>query len=114
MVLAGKTFRAVANSSSGTINTETTMTFVAADDRGIRGVYGGGTIRAGQVIAWRKDASTIEMLYQCVTISDELKAGRALARFSLGPDQALRMHLDWQWLTGDRSGGASEWILEAP
>jgi hypothetical protein len=24
----------------------------------------------------------------------------------------LRMHLDWQWLTGDQSKGTSEWVLE--
>jgi hypothetical protein len=53
------------------------------------------------------------MLYQCVTVSDELKAGRALARFSHLPDEKLCMHLDWQWLTGDQSGGVSDWVLEA-
>ena len=113
MTLAGKTFRAIANSSNGTIGTDTTMTFVSDDDRGILGVYAGGTIRTGQVVARRKDDGTVEMLYQCVTVSDELKAGRALARFSQSPDKTLCMHLDWQWLTGDQSGGVSEWMLEA-
>src|SRR5688500_7332686 len=112
MTLAGKTFRAIANSRNGTISTDTTMTFVSEDDRGILGVYAGGTIRTGQVIARRTDDSTIEMLYQCVTASHELKAGRALARFSHTPDKNLRMHLDWQWLTGDQSKGVSEWMLE--
>jgi hypothetical protein len=46
-------------------------------------------------------------------VSDELKAGRPLARFSDASDRPLRMHLDWQWLTGDQSEGASEWMLEA-
>jgi hypothetical protein len=113
MTLAGKIFRAIANSSTGTINTDTTMTFVSDDERGILGVYAGGTIRIGQVVARRKDHCTVEMLYQCVTVSDELKAGRALARFSDTPDKTLCMHLDWQWLTGDQSGGVSEWMLEA-
>jgi hypothetical protein len=113
MTLAGKTFRAIANSSNGTISTDTTMTFVSEDERGILGVYAGGAVRVGQVVARRKDDSTVEMLYQCVTASYELKAGRALARFSHTPDKTLCMHLDWQWLTGDRSGGVSEWMLEA-
>jgi hypothetical protein len=112
MTLAGKTFRAVVNSSNGTINTDTTMSFVSEDERGILGVYGGGTIRTGQVVARRRDQWTVEMLYQCVTVSDELKAGRALARFSDALDKPLRMHLDWQWLTGDQSKGISEWVLE--
>jgi hypothetical protein len=113
MTLAGKTFRAIANSSNGTISTDTTMTFVSEDERGILAVYAGGTIRTGQVVARRKDDSTVEMLYQCVTLSHELKAGRALARFSHTPEKKLCMHLDWQWLTGDQSGGVSEWMLES-
>lgn len=114
MTLAGKTFRVIANSSNGTVGTDTTMTFVSEDERGILGVYAGGTIRTGQVLARRKDHRTVEMLYQCVTVTYELKAGRALARFSQMPDETLCMHLDWQWLTGDQSGGESEWMLEAP
>ena len=113
MILAGKTFRVIENSSNGTINTDTTMTFVSEDERGILGFYTGGTIRAGQVVARRKDDCTVEMLYQCVTVSHELKAGRALARFSHTADKTLCMHLDWQWLTDDQSGGVSEWIFEA-
>src|SRR4051812_48236221 len=99
MTLAGRTFRAIANSSNGTISTDTTMTFVSEDERGVLGVYGGGTIRNGQVLARRQDDGTFEMLYQCLTASYELKAGRALARFSHRPDDTLCMHLDWQWLT---------------
>ena len=113
MTLAGKTFRAIANSTNGTISTDTTMTFVSEDERGVLGVYAGGTIRTGQVLARRKDHCTVEMLYQCVTVSEELKAGRALARFSHMPDNTLCIHLDWQWLTSDQSAGVSEWILEA-
>ena len=112
MTLAGKTFRALANSSNGTIGTDTTMTFVSDDERGIRGVYAGDTIETGQVVARRRDHGTLEMLYQCITVSQELKAGRALARFSHAPDETLCMHVDWQWLTGDQSGGVSEWRLE--
>jgi hypothetical protein len=103
MTLAGKIFRAVANSSNGTIGTDTTMTFVSDDERGLLGVYAGGTIRIGQVVARRRDHCTVEMLHQCVTVSQELKAGRALAHFSHAPDKTLSMHLDWQWLTGDQS-----------
>lgn len=114
MTLAGKTFRAVANSSNGTMNTDTTMTFVSEDESGILGVYGGGTIKTGNVVARRVSDSIVEMLYHCVTVSGELKAGQARARFTSDPDRGLCMHLDWQWLTGDRTSGRSEWVLEAP
>lgn len=113
MTLAGKTFRAIANSSNGTLNTDTTMTLVSEDESGILGVYRGGTIRSGRVVARRRIDSTVEMLYHCVTVSGELKAGQALARFTSDSERGLCMHLDWQWLTGDRANGHSEWVLEA-
>jgi hypothetical protein len=113
MTLTGSTFRAVANSTNGTLNTDTTMTFVSEDESSILGVYRGGTIRTGNVVATRKSPSTIEMLYHCVTTSGELKAGRAMGSFARNADGRLCMHLDWQWLTGDQSKGASEWIREA-
>jgi hypothetical protein len=74
MTLTGNTFRAVANSTNGTLNTDTTVTFVSEDESSILGVYRGGTIRTGNVVATRKSPSTIEMLYHCVTTSGELKA----------------------------------------
>ena len=112
MNLAGKTFRLMANSSNGTVDGDTAMTFVSDDDRGVTAVYGGGTIRSGQVIAVRQDASTVEMLYQCITSGGDLKAGRAVARFEQTPGLPPRMRLDWRWLTGDGSAGESEWVLQ--
>lgn len=113
MTLAGKTFRAVANSPNGTIGTDTTMTFMSEDDAGILGVYGGGAVATGRVLARRRSDATLEMLYHCVTTSGELKAGQASARFTTDSDDRRWMKLDWQWLTGDRTSGRSEWILEA-
>ncbi|MFN0108458.1 MAG: hypothetical protein ACKVZH_06350 [Blastocatellia bacterium] len=109
--LTGKTFRAVINSTNGTINSETTMTFVS-EDGALVGVYSGGTVASGSVIARRTGEQTIEMLYQCLTVTGELRAGHALGRFEADDRQQLRMHLDWQWLTGDQSTGQSEWVWE--
>lgn len=114
MNLAGKTFRAISNSTNGTLNTETTMTFQAEDEAGIVGTYRGGAIRTGSVVARRKSPTAVEMLYHCITLTGELKAGRATARFVYGPDRQLHMHLDWQWLTGDRTKGTSDWALVEP
>jgi hypothetical protein len=112
LVLAGKTFRAVTNSSTGIINTETTMTFVTENNSSVLGVYSGGTIKTGQVIAHRTGEITLELLYHCLTVSNELKAGQACGTFSYNASQQLYMQLDWQWLTGDRTTGHSEWVLE--
>ena len=112
MNLVGKTFRAVTNSKGGTINTKTTMTFVS-ENGPLIGVYSGGAIDSGSVIARRTGELTIEMLYHCLTVAGELQAGRASGRFETAVGEQLLMHLDWQWLTGDQSKGQSEWILES-
>lgn len=113
MSLNGKTFRAFGNSSHGTLNTETRMTFVE-DATDVTAVYSGGTIRAGNVVAQRTGESALEMLYHCITTDSELKAGRASASFARDSAGRDTMHLDWAWLTGDRATGSSDWVLEAP
>ena len=112
MNLTGKTFRAIANSRHGALNTDTRMTFLSEAGSHITGVYSGGTITTGTVVARRTSDSTIAMLYQCITTAGELKAGQASARFSRGAEQRTCMHLDWQWLTDDRAKGVSEWLLD--
>ena len=61
MMLAGKTFRAIANSSNDTLDTDTFMTFVSETESGILGVYSGGTIRTGNVVARRKSDATVHL-----------------------------------------------------
>jgi hypothetical protein len=43
----------------------------------------------------------------------ELKAGRASATFSEDALAGTMMHLDWQWLTGDRKPGTSDGAARA-
>lgn len=84
------------------------MSFTEEKDGVVLGVYRGGTIEHGNVVAiWRTD-SGLEMLYHCVTTSGELRAGHAL-----GVIADSHLYLDWQWLTGERSRGSSEWLMES-
>jgi hypothetical protein len=110
MNLTGMTFQALANSSHGTLNTDTTMMFVSDDASEILGSYQGGTIKTGHVVGRWHDPSTIEMLYHCITVTGELQAGRALASFSRDSGGPMHMHVDWQWLTGDQHTGTSQWV----
>jgi hypothetical protein len=110
MNLAGRTFRAVANSKNGSLNANTEMHFT--NDEGIVVArYSGGTIVAGHVLGKRVGESELELLYQGATTSGEVQAGKAHARFEQDSEGRTRMHLDWQWLTGDQSKGQSEWVL---
>lgn len=110
MKLAGLVFRAVANSKNGSLNTDTIMRFTSDDDV-IIGSYSGGTIVAGHVLAKRLDESQIEMLYHGATTGGDVQAGKAHATFRPNEEGRMSMYLDWQWLTGDRSSGQSEWVL---
>jgi hypothetical protein len=110
MNLTGMTFRAVANSTHGTVNTETEMRFTS-DEGIVIGSYSGGTVTVGHVLARHINNSEMEMLYHSANISGDIQAGKAHARFSLDNESQMRMYLDWQWLTGDQSQGQSEWVL---
>ncbi len=113
MTLAGRTFRAIANSANGSINTDTTLSFTEEKDGTVFGVYSGGTIRHGSVVANWRTATGLEMLYHCVTVTGELRAGHALGVIAEDPiDHRPHLYLDWQWLTGERSKGSSEWVLD--
>jgi hypothetical protein len=110
--LAGKTFRAVSNSEKGQLNAETEMRSVSDADV-IEGVYRGGTIAIGHVLAKRIGELELEMLYHGATTAGIQNAGKARATFAQDEEGGMRMHLDWQWLTGDQSKGQSEWVLVA-
>jgi hypothetical protein len=110
MQLTGLAFRAVANSKNGSLNTETIMRFTS-DDGVIVGNYSGGTIVLGHVLAKRVADSEIEMLCQGATTAGQVQAGKAHACFRANADGRMSMYLEWQWLTGDRSSGQSEWVL---
>jgi hypothetical protein len=89
------------------------MTFLSDDTVGVRAVYRGGTIATGEVIARRTGNASLDMLYHCVTTAGDLRAGRAQATFCTGGEGVASMHLDWEWLTGDRTRGASDWVESA-
>ena len=110
MNLKGKTFRAISNSSNGNLNTETEMRFTS-DDTVVTGLYSGGTIAIGHVLAKRINELELEMLYQGATKEGVHNAGKAHATFSSDDAGRTHMRLDWQWLTGDQSKGQSEWVL---
>ena len=110
MKLTGLAFRAVTNSKNGSLNSDTIMHFTS-DDNLIVGNYSGGTIVAGHILGKRLAESEIEMLYQGATTAGQVQAGKAHARFRPNADGRMSMYLEWEWLTGDRSSGQSEWVL---
>lgn len=71
--------------------------------------YFGGTIKYGKIIADLKD-DKLNMLYQCLTTDNQLKAGKALAQITLTENGKIKLSLDWEWLTNGNDKGKSEYI----
>jgi hypothetical protein len=103
-----KTFSLVTNSEKGTVDSNTIFEYkqngnlVTAD-------YFGGTILYGKIIAKLKD-DQLEMLYQCITRDNELKAGKAIAEISKTENNKIKLKLSWQWLDKNEEKGISEYI----
>lgn len=103
-----KTFALVKNSDSGKVTAETVFKYKQEDDL-VTADYSGGTIRYGKIIAALED-DELDMLYQCITNENELKAGKAKAKITINDKGKMKLSLDWEWLEGGGERGKSEYI----
>jgi len=72
-------------------------------------VFGLASIKYGKIIALlNKDK--LDMLYQCLTTDNQLKAGKAIANITVTENQKIKLSLDWEWLNGNKTSGKSEYI----
>ncbi|NVK04994.1 MAG: hypothetical protein HWD92_09225 [Flavobacteriia bacterium] len=108
MNLHDKKFVTIGN-HSGLSSDETIFHYFQAGEV-ITGKYSGGVIKEGFIVGKQTGDNTIELLYQCITIEGELKAGDSRGFVSGMPDGRMRIEFDWSWLNGDLSGGKSEYI----
>ena len=103
-----KKFILLENSKSGTVNSTTIFEYQQSGNL-VTANYQGGTIKYGKIIAHKKK-DELFMLYQCITMENELKAGKAIAKISLTKNNKIKLKLNWKWLTDDFSTGTSEYI----
>lgn len=103
-----KRFALIQNSENGQVNTETIFNYKQEDNL-VTADYFGGTIKYGKIIAELK-GNQLNMLYQCLTVNNELKAGRALAQIVLKENGKIKLSLDWEWLTNGNEKGKSEYM----
>ncbi|SNY94765.1 hypothetical protein [Flagellimonas pacifica] len=106
--LNNKTFSLLENSENGKVNSDTVFRYQQEDDL-VTAEYDGGTIRYGKIIA-QIDQDKLEMLYQCITVDGELKAGKANAQIRVDQNNKIHLHLDWEWLGDSSKKGISEYI----
>lgn len=81
-----------ANSETGEASTETLFYYKQEGDL-VTAEYYGGSIKYGKIIAKFAYEENLEMLYQCITVEGELKAGRAEATVSLNSDNKSPIRL---------------------
>lgn len=103
-----KTFLLLENSSEGRVNSNTIFKYEQTGNL-VTADYKGGAIVYGKIIAKLVD-DRLEMLYQCLTIDDELKAGKAIAKISLLDNGKIKLSLNWKWLGEQEGSGTSEYL----
>lgn len=103
-----KTFYLLENSKSGKVNSETNFNYYQNENI-VTADYSGGTIKTGKIIA-TLEKDTLNMLYQCITTDNTLKAGKAIAKISITKDNKIHLKLDWEWLNGTKEKGTSQYI----
>lgn len=97
-----KTFTLLSNSKEGKVNNETIFRYKQKGDL-VTADYSGGTVIYGKIIALLK-GDKLEMLYQCLTTDNELKAGKAIADVSFTALSKIQLDLNWEWLDNEGSG----------
>jgi hypothetical protein len=103
-----KTFALISNSENGKVNDKTIFKYKQESNL-VTADYYGGTIRYGKIIAVLKEGQ-LHMLYQCLTMDNELIAGKALAEISFTENDKIKLKLNWEWLGNKNEKGISEYI----
>jgi hypothetical protein len=104
-----KRFTLLANSKNGKVSNETLFYYQEKEGL-VTAKYVGGTIRYGRIIATRDKDNNLQMLYQCLTVDGELKAGSAEATISINGSGRIQLDLRWHWLNGDQTSGTSTYV----
>ena len=103
-----KTFSLIENSEKGKVSSETIFKYKQVGNL-VTADYYGGNIKYGKIIAnLKKDK--LDMLYQCITTENELKAGKAIANISLLDSDKIKLILNWEWLGKNNENGVSEYV----
>ena len=106
--LDNKKFALIENSDNGEVDSTTIFEYKQKENL-VTAKYYGGTIKYGKIIAHIKD-DELDMLYQCATTANELKAGKALAKISTTEQGKIKLSLNWEWLNGNDDKVKSEYI----
>jgi hypothetical protein len=103
-----KTFALLQNTEGGQVNAETVFKYKQKGNL-VTADYAGGSVIYGKIIAYL-EGDTLNMLYQCLTTDNQLKAGKALAKITKTTTDKIKLSLEWEWLNDSKTKGHSEYI----
>ena len=106
--LDGRIFAPVHNTVGGTVTDETKFHFHQSGNN-ITADYAGGDVKTGLIIGIFVKPDTAKLIYHCLTIDDQLKAGEALAHFNVNDSGVLCIDMHWRWLNGEQTSGTSHY-----
>ncbi|UGU17129.1 n-acetylglutamate synthase [Sinomicrobium kalidii] len=101
-----KVFRPVSNTENGETSSETVFHYKQKGNI-LSSEYGGGQIVTGHLLGIVNSGGIIDMQYHQINTRGELMTGMCRSVPEILPDGRIRLHENWQWTSGDRSGGQS-------
>ena len=103
-----KTFCLQTNSRNGTSNSDTVFHY-QQNANIVTAKFGGGNVICGTIIALHR-GDHLDMIYQMLTATDELKSGKAVAKIVSTANEKIQLELDWEWLTDSGNKGTSVYL----
>ena len=103
-----KQFFTIGNESG--LSSEETIFYYFENNNVVTGNYRGGEIIEGQIVGKRLPNNYLELAFQCITNEGEIKSGQSTGIISINKEEKITLSFDWNWLTGDKSGGKSFYI----
>lgn len=95
--------------SHGLSNTETVFHYFQSGEV-ITGHYRGGEIIEGNFVGKLISANQMELRFQCLTRSLELRSGKSRGLISAFPNNKLALAFEWAWLDQPGEGGTSNYV----
>lgn len=106
--LNNKKFKAIENRNG--LSSPKTLYLYFQKGSLISGEYQGGPITLGRIVGRQLKNNKIELLFQCMTDTGELKAGHSIGEITMNESGKLQLSFDWEWLNGVKTGGKPFYI----
>jgi hypothetical protein len=99
-------FRASTNSTGGDVDGDTLFNYWQHGDV-VWATYQGGAILFGTMVGVVRTDGSLDLRYQHVSATSEIRTGRCRSTPELLDDGRVRLHEQWEWTEGGAGTGSS-------